>query len=61
MKPIKITWKAAGLVAFALVLTYLAHQVVRDAAKEIGLDAVLLGMLVTGAASQVPPLPEQPS
>lgn len=60
-QPIRITWKAVGLVAFAVVLTYVGHQVVRDAAKEIGLSAALLGMLVTGAAAVVPALPEQPS
>lgn len=59
MNNLRITWKGAGLVAFALFLTYLGHQVLRDAAKETGVDGVLLGMLVTAGAAKLPPLPDE--
>ncbi len=55
----KFTWKGFGLAAFALVLTYLGSQVVKDAAKEAGVSAALLAAVLGFTANRLPNLPEE--
>ena len=53
----RITWKGVGWLAGALVLSYLATQLVREASKEMFVSASLLGGLLTLAAHTLPEPP----
>lgn len=57
MQQPRITWKGIGLLAFAVLLSYVGAQVVRDAMKEMaitGTGALVLRGLVSVAAHTLP-------
>jgi hypothetical protein len=61
MQQPRITWKGVGYLAFAVVLSYLGAQVLREASKEMavtGTGFLVLGGLVSIAAHKIPALPK---